>query len=269
MPTTCPPGAPVVAVGAPVIGAVAANVDFTQANIQTENLFACAFDGTGAQVGWVFKVIEDNLGEGANAALTQETLKLVDATGAVTTPYDPVASGHTLGNCGASGGDDADYDIHEMCDDVNGDGSVIVRYFEAAKLELDLAGNVIRTITGTFTTDRLDVAYAPVNGVECETIGVPVVGLEPRRVVLNGLGAWTAPAAEILTSLTIETRTVNNAAAPPQFTDGAGSTTDLFEGTETFEAEWLAGSGGLTGNPLSVTTGAGDLVVVLYTVADT
>ena len=81
MPTTCPPGAPVVAVGAPVIGAVAANVDFTQANIQTENLFACAFDGTGAQVGWVFKVIEDNLGEGANAALTQETLKLVDATG--------------------------------------------------------------------------------------------------------------------------------------------------------------------------------------------
>ena len=250
--------------------------DFTQATLQTDESFACAFDAAGDLVGWVLRTIEDNLGE-AGLTVTASGLVLIDVNGVTTSPYDPAAAGHTLGTCAAvADSAPSELQICTKCDDVNGDGSLYGTYTEVAVVTLDDLGVPTRTVSGTFATlgangapvadNSLTTAYTPANPVDCDSIGGEVVGLKQHRVVLDAAGTWTRPA--LTTAVTVITRAIGDPANPPTVTDADGTPTNLQLGSEDWGAEWASNSNVLAGS-FSVSTNADDLVTIIYTTLET
>ena len=60
--------------------------------------------------------------------------------------------------------------VREFCDDVNGDGTLIVPYYNTYVEEV-VAGSLSLTLTGSFADDLLTVPYAPTNPVRCDEVG--------------------------------------------------------------------------------------------------
>ena len=108
------------------------------------------------------------------------------------------------------------------CDDVNGDGSLIVTYTEF--YTIDLAGVI--TIIANYT-DLPWTPYVPVNPVDCNSIGT-TVSLVQQREHLTGPFIWNRPGNNI-ESLTIKVRNIDPL-NPPTITDRAGRITPLFIG---------------------------------------
>lgn len=245
-------------------GGGTATVDFNGASIQTDEQFACAFDAAGDLVGWVFRSIEDNLGEASTTAVTA-VLIFQGVNGLVINPYDPAAQGHTLGNCETSSGA-FEFDCRALIDDVNGDGTEYVSYFEAAKITCDANGDIIRTVTGLFTDKTMTTPYVPVNPTSLDALGGEAVGIIPGRHVISGAGSWNLP--NFATAFTVITRSIGDPANPPTITDASG-TTDLHLGSEDWGAEWGANQNTMSGSFTVTTTHPNDLVTIIYTTLET
>ena len=84
-----------------------------------------------------------------------------------------------------------------LCDDVNGDGSVLTSYTVAYELTIR-CGRVERCEAGTYTDETFTTPYVPVNPVACETIGDPApyegtyTDSNPVCVRVNGAGPVAA-----------------------------------------------------------------------------
>ena len=147
------------------------------------------------------------------------------------------------------------------CDDVNGDGSNIVKYVQFSTY--DPATNTI-VITGTWN-EAHTAAYVPVNPVNCSTIGTQPLVVQQREHIV-GANIWTRP-ANLIESVTIKVRHIGDILNPPTITDAAGRITPLFAGdVETYSVlgggatsvQWLTGQ-------YIVTQNAGDVITILYT----
>jgi hypothetical protein len=147
-----------------------------------------------------------------------------------------------------------------MCDDVNGDGSVITSYVEAYGIEI--TNNVITsTLLGTFTDETFQTTYAPVNPTQCNQLGDRVISQRARRIVLQGANSFSPPhiLTGTITVMVIEVADVNN---PPTFTDSSGATTPMVVG-ESFSFALEDGNINFNTLPI-VTTNAGDRVHVTW-----
>jgi hypothetical protein len=145
-----------------------------------------------------------------------------------------------------------------LCDDVNGDGSLIVPFVQF--YTYDHVNNVI-AFTGSFTND-LSAPYVPVNAVDCETIG-SVLTVSQQREHFNGVFVWNRPANT--QSVTVKVRSVGNSVTPPTVTDQSGRVTPLYAGdSDTWsindnENLFLNGGFTVTGNHPN------DVITILYT----
>lgn len=147
------------------------------------------------------------------------------------------------------------------CDDVNGDGSNIVKYVQFSTY--DPATNTI-VVTGTWN-EALTAPYVPVNPVDCSSIGTQPLIVQQREHIV-GANIWTRP-ANLIESVTIKVRYIGDILNPPTITDAAGRVTPLFVGdVETYSVlgggatsvQWLTGQ-------YIVTQNAGDVITILYT----
>ena len=115
-----------------------------------------------------------------------------------------------------------------LCDNINGDLSVIVNYIEF--YTYDPTTNTI-TVTGTWTED-LTAPYVPINPIDCNAIGAPT-SLVQRKVDLTGIQVWNRPTT--VTSLTIRVRRIGDITNPPTTIDNNAVVTSLFIGdTESY-----------------------------------
>jgi len=112
-------------------------------------------------------------------------------------------------------------DTLEMCDDINGDGSLIVRFKRI--IATDSSGTV--TILADMD-DNLSAPYTAINAVTCCSIGNQVSLLQ-KRIVLVG-DVWS-PTGDTQ-SYTYNVKTVNDANDPPTYTDSDVNVTDLYQG---------------------------------------
>lgn len=110
-----------------------------------------------------------------------------------------------------------------LCDDVNGDQSLIVNYIEF--YTYDPSTNSI-TVTGYWDQDLLN-PYVPVNPINCSTIGT-ATQLVQRRVHLTGAQVWNRP--NTVVSMTIFVRRIGDVTNPATITDNAAVITPLFIG---------------------------------------
>lgn len=154
-----------------------------------------------------------------------------------------------------------DTEIVQLCDDVNGDGSQVVRYY-AQVFTTVVSGIPQNTISGTYLDAGLQTAYVPTNPSNCDDLQG---GLVPRREVLRDAGAWTSPANA--TSVAIETREIGDAGNPPTLTDGLGASSELLLGVTEWTSEFPSDqySAGALLQTVTVTTQDDDLVVVTWT----
>lgn len=167
----------------------------------------------------------------------------------------PGAGTFTFGECSTSA---AQVFKRCLCDDVNGDGSLIVNYVQF--YQYDPGSNSI-TVTGNWNED-LTALYVPVNATDCNAIGAPQQIVQ-RRQDLTGVTAWVRPIN--VQSLTIKVRRVGDVLNPPTITDNNGTTTPLFIGdVETWsvldtEALLLQGAFTITLNNVN------DHITIIYT----
>lgn len=142
-----------------------------------------------------------------------------------------------------------------MCDDVNGDGSNIVNYVETYCHEVNPDGSANITLFGTFTNASQGIAYDPVNGVECDSIGVDAQTEQNSIVVDNG-ASWSP--TQLMCSYVIR---VSALATGVTFTGSNGVTRnlELSEGLS-----FNSGDEPFDVSPV-LTTGAGDTVIITYT----
>lgn len=146
------------------------------------------------------------------------------------------------------------------CDDVNGDGSLIVNYIEFYTVNPTTG---VPTILSTYT-DPPWTPYVPINPVDCASIGT-TVSLVQRRVELSGIFVWNRPVN--IQSLTIKVRRTNNTVFPT-ITDNGGGVTNLYLGdVETYShlgdqstvPQWL------TGNFIVSSASPDTLITISYT----
>lgn len=145
-----------------------------------------------------------------------------------------------------------------QCDDINGDGSVVIRYIEF--YQYDPATNTI-TVLGTFSSD-LSTPYVPINPVDCGTLGTEPQIVQ-RRIELSGVTAWNRPLT--VQSMTIKVRRVGSILTPPTITDNAGNITPLYIGdVETWSVLDTAATV-LQGTFTITLNNVGDTISVIYT----
>lgn len=146
------------------------------------------------------------------------------------------------------------------CDDVNGDGSLIVRYIEF--YTVDAASGTI-TILSNYTENPWTL-YVPVNPVDCDSLGV-VQNLVQRRLSFTGVFVWNRPATNVQ-SVTVKVRNVGTVL--PTVTDNAGGVTSLYNGdVETWSLidGNTSGVPWLTGNFIVASVDANTEITILYT----
>jgi hypothetical protein len=170
--------------------------------------------------------------------------RIVDTLLDGTTLYEPAGQ---VGQC------DCTSHLVEQCrcDDVNGDGSSIVRYVELLAVD-GCTGEL--TSLGIFTED-LSGPYEPANPVPCEPAGAPAVtGVQARRVELVPGASWSAADHPTLQSVTAVAH------------GGAGTITTA-DGPSTLHAgeavSWGVGrdSDAFLVGPLSITAGTGTIAL--------
>lgn len=167
----------------------------------------------------------------------------------------PGAGTFTFGACATSA---AQVFQRCLCDDVNGDGSLIRHYVEF--YQYDPGTNAI-TVTGLWNED-LTLPYVPVNPVDCATIGTPASVIQ-RRIDLQGITVWNRGLT--IQSFTIKVRRVGSVLNPPTITDNAGVITPLFIGdVETYsvlDTDALV----LGGNYTITLNNVDDYISIIYT----
>lgn len=166
----------------------------------------------------------------------------------------PTAGTFTFGDCIQSS-------IYQrcLCDDVNGDQSLIVNYIEFYRY--DPVTNAI-TVIGTWRED-LSATYIPVNPIDCNLIGNTVL-LVQQREELTGIFVWNRPANQIQ-SITLKVRATGP--TNPTVRDNANRVTNLYLGDvetwstldDTNAAGWL--TGGFTITSIDPKT----IITILYT----
>lgn len=143
------------------------------------------------------------------------------------------------------------------CDDVNGNGSLIVNYNEFYTVD-PVTG--VPTVLSTYT-DPPWTPYVPVNPVDCNTLG-NTVSLVLRRVHLTGIFSWSLPATA--QSITIKVRRTNPIVLPT-ISDNAANVTPLLTGdVETFShlgdqstvPQWITGN-------FTVNSGHADTIITI------
>ena len=135
-----------------------------------------------------------------------------------------------------------------LCDDVNGDGTVVNRFIRIVSIASD--GTI--TIVGDYLPDYSGPYTVQGTVRDCSDIGNNVF-LVQNRIELAGIQAWTRP--DLAESVTIKVRRVGDFNNPPTITDAAGTVTPLYAGdVETWSVE---------GNAPAVSWLTGDFIVTL------
>lgn len=167
----------------------------------------------------------------------------------------PGAGTFTFGACSVS---DTQVFQRCLCDDVNGDGSIIFTYIEF--YQYDPATNSI-TVTGTWN-ETLTAIYVPVNPVDCDSLGNPIQIVQ-RRLDLIGVTNWVRPVDA--QAVTLKVRRVGSVLTPPTITDNNGTITPLFLGdVESWSI--IDGDSTVLQGTFSVTNNnAGDYITINYT----
>ncbi len=148
-----------------------------------------------------------------------------------------------------------------LCDDVAGDGSVVVNFVRF--FELDTTTGAISQI-GDYRSD-LSGPYVPQGTIrQCSEIGQTVF-LNQGRVVLQGPAVWVRP--DLVESVTVKVYRVTDPGQPPLVTDYTTTTTPLMVGdVETWSIQGdMPALQALTGTFQVETFGANDYVVILWT----
>jgi hypothetical protein len=143
------------------------------------------------------------------------------------------------------------------CDDVNGDGSVIVNFVQAYQICIT-NGVVVSTLIGSYTDDTYSTPYV-VQGavVNCSAIGASA-RVSQQRLVLSGAGSWVVPGDVLAYSIKVV-----QANGGPTFTDTSGIVTPLFVGESVSFSD--GSEEGMVFVPGAiVTTLGGDIVVIDY-----
>jgi hypothetical protein len=148
--------------------------------------------------------------------------------------------------------------VRERCDDVAGNGSNIVRFYQAYFRSYN--GSVLTsTLIGNYTNDALTTTYVPVNQTDCSTLG-SASKLKAARIVLSGS---TFTTTSNMRSVKYQVQTVDSLITPPTFkgTDGIISNLYLNEITEIK----LDNEIDILDNTIEITAGASDIVLITYT----
>ena len=109
-----------------------------------------------------------------------------------------------------------------MIDDVNGDGSLLIKYYDASKTTI-IGTNVITESLGSFTSELLENSYTPTNPTNPDTVGTAAI-IEQRRILLQG-NSWSPTPTTLEYSIRVDA--VGNELTPPTFTDSEGVITNL------------------------------------------
>ena len=120
------------------------------------------------------------------------------------------------------------------------------------------------TELGNYTPD-LSGPYTPTGTVSLPgDVGSDIIGVSSGRDVLDGAGTWNKP-NNLVQSISVKVLTVGNIATPPTVTDYRNVTTDLALGDyESWSVVTEAGPEVLTGD-FTITSNAGDRVVITWT----
>lgn len=116
----------------------------------------------------------------------------------------------------------------DRCDDINGDGSDIVRFVDASLIAIDHAGIASANFLGSFTDQTLGTAYVAVAPGDCCDIvdGAKVVGSEPHRSDIDGPNFSYQPTP----STYLESLTVIVKVGSVQVTDANGTVSIMSTG---------------------------------------
>ena len=224
--------------GAPYVGA-------TPVNCSGSSLESDAREGCAANISMTQWVVKQN-------GNPTGTIYYTDVNGAVIPA--PAPGTFSFGPCNPA------KQIFQrcLCDDVNGDGSLIINYVQF--YTYDPATNAI-AVTGNWLAD-LSATYTPINPIDCDSIGTDVK-VVVRRFDLIGSSTWTMPVD--VQSFTIRVRRIGDILNPPTITDNNGTATPLFLGdVETYsilteDSTVLQGTFSVTNN------NAGDYITINYT----
>ena len=143
-----------------------------------------------------------------------------------------------------------------MCDDVDGDGSNIVKYNQVVKIDT----NGVATIVSNYTEDW-SATYTPQNPATCSSLGVDAAESMHRTVLSNG--TWTMPA--MTTKVRIHTVRVGDAANRPTVLD---SDNDLSELHSNVTEQWSTtdSSYNFLKQPFNVVSAdSNDIIIINYT----
>ena len=143
-----------------------------------------------------------------------------------------------------------------LCDDVNGDGSLIVPFVRVVSVNADTG---VVMIVGQYTPDY-SASYSPTNPVACGSIGNDVF-YRQQRIALQGVGLWSRPSMVVRVTVTVVA--VGNIANPPTVSCNSG-TSPLFTGTS---ETWESPDGNFLSDTFSVSTKVGDIILIAYTEA--
>lgn len=151
-------------------------------------------------------------------------------------------------------------EINCLCDDVLGNSTSIVTFYEGFLLEVDTDDVFTSTSLGYFADSALTTPYTPINIIDCGSIGEDVIGIEAAYDVVQNGATW---ASDLLTQkIQIQVIAVGNLGTPPTLTTESGAQS-LFVGTN---LEWEAvDSSHVIRGAFSIATGAGDTVAIAST----
>lgn len=142
-------------------------------SLQTETVFACAFDDTDTRQGWVFSIIDDNLNEATTGAVDDRALGFRANDGTWTAGWS-LPAGWSLGDCTES---EPQPTLRCECMVDDQGAGVLVPYVTVVAVSYDADANVVSTTqVGSFTDDTYATTYAPTGTpTPCDEVGDEVL----------------------------------------------------------------------------------------------